>query len=132
GRADRRGGVHRRHPPDAGRRVRLARRPAPVPPAVAGTALRRRGDAADGGGQDQEERVARTVDRRWDVTGAVGTVEVGDVEVAYTEAGEGRPVVFVHGLAEDRATWAVQQRALTGVRTVSVDLRGHGTTTLGR
>lgn len=61
-----------------------------------------------------------------------GTVEVADVEIGYTDTGEGPPVVFVHGLAEDRTTWAAQQRELTGVRAVSIDVRGHGDTTLGR
>ncbi|MQA06379.1 MAG: alpha/beta fold hydrolase [Streptosporangiales bacterium] len=60
-----------------------------------------------------------------------GKQPVGDITVAYTEQGAGPPVVFVHGLAEDRASWAVQQRELTGFRTVSVDLRGHGETTVG-
>ncbi|QDO88008.1 alpha/beta hydrolase [Ornithinimicrobium ciconiae] len=59
------------------------------------------------------------------------TVEVGDLSVAYSEAGEGRPVVLVHGLAEDRSTWAVQQRELTGWRTYAYDLRGLGDTSLG-
>lgn len=58
-------------------------------------------------------------------------VTLGDIEVAYTEAGTGKPVVFVHGLAEDRATWAVQQRDLPEVRTFAYDLRGHGGSTLG-
>lgn len=61
-----------------------------------------------------------------------GRQTVGDSTVAYTEHGAGPPVVFVHGLAEDRASWAVQQRELSEFRTVAVDLRGHGETTVGR
>lgn len=61
----------------------------------------------------------------------MSVVTVGDIDVAYTEAGHGTPVVLVHGLAEDRTTWAPQQAALHGVRTIAYDLRGHGDTTLG-
>ena len=59
------------------------------------------------------------------------TVVLHDIEVAYTEAGRGKPVVFVHGLAEDKGTWAVQQRDLRDAHTFAYDLRGHGGTTLG-
>ncbi len=62
----------------------------------------------------------------------MSTVTLGDIEVAYTEAGHGDPVVLVHGLAEEKGMWAVQQRDLTGVRTFAYDLRGHGGTTLGQ
>jgi 3-oxoadipate enol-lactonase len=58
-------------------------------------------------------------------------VSLADIEVAYTEAGSGPPVVLVHGLAEDRRTWAVQQRELDDVHTFAYDLRGHGGSTLG-
>lgn len=56
---------------------------------------------------------------------------VGDLEVAYAEAGSGQPVVLVHGLAEGKDTWAVQQAELTDAHTFAYDLRGHGHTTLG-
>jgi len=59
------------------------------------------------------------------------SVESADIHVSYTEAGDGPPVVLVHGLAEDRATWRVQQRDLTGVRSYAYDLRGHGGTAVG-
>jgi pimeloyl-ACP methyl ester carboxylesterase len=59
------------------------------------------------------------------------TATVGDLEVSYTEAGSGRPVVLVHGLAESKGTWAVQQHELIDVHTFAYDLRGHGDTTLG-
>jgi 3-oxoadipate enol-lactonase len=57
---------------------------------------------------------------------------LGDIDVAYAEAGQGDPVVLVHGLAEDKGSWAVQQRELAGVRTFAYDLRGHGGSTVGR
>jgi 3-oxoadipate enol-lactonase len=60
-----------------------------------------------------------------------GMVTVGDIDVAYTEAGAGRPVVLVHGLAEDRGSWLAQQLELPDVRTFAYDLRGHGRTSLG-
>lgn len=59
------------------------------------------------------------------------TTRIGDIDVAYTESGSGDPVVLVHGLAEDRHTWRLQQEALGDVRTYAYDLRGHGETTLG-
>lgn len=64
---------------------------------------------------------------------ATKTATVGDLEVAYTESGpaDRTPVVLVHGLAEDRATWANQQRELVSAHTFAYDLRGHGETTLG-
>ncbi|MCD6727575.1 MAG: alpha/beta hydrolase [Solirubrobacteraceae bacterium] len=62
---------------------------------------------------------------------ASGVARIGDIAVAYATAGEGRPVVFVHGLAESRASWAAQQIALGGVQTLAYDLRGHGETTTG-
>jgi pimeloyl-ACP methyl ester carboxylesterase len=58
-------------------------------------------------------------------------VRLGDLDVGYSAAGEGRPVVLIHGLAEDRTSWARVQEALTGYRSYAYDLRGHGETTLG-
>lgn len=58
-------------------------------------------------------------------------IPVGDIEVACTERGEGPPVVLVHGLAEDRRSWATVQAAIGARHTLAVDLRGHGGTTLG-
>ena len=56
---------------------------------------------------------------------------IGDLDVAWSEAGSGEPVVFLHGLAEDRQTWSHQQAALSDAHTFAVDLRGHGETTIG-
>ena len=58
-------------------------------------------------------------------------VRLADIEVGYTRAGEGPPAVMVHGLAEDRGSWADVQRRLDDVTTWAYDLRGHGETDLG-
>jgi 3-oxoadipate enol-lactonase len=58
-------------------------------------------------------------------------VRLEDIDVGYTVAGEGPSVVLIHGLAEDRTSWAGVQAALTGYRSYAYDLRGHGETTLG-
>jgi 3-oxoadipate enol-lactonase len=60
-----------------------------------------------------------------------GTMVLGDIEVHYRRAGEGRAVVLVHGLAQDHAMWRRQQDALTGCTTFAYDVRGHGRTTVG-
>jgi pimeloyl-ACP methyl ester carboxylesterase len=59
------------------------------------------------------------------------TERLRDIEVAYWPAGEGQRVVLLHGLAQDHAMWAAQQRDLAGSSTFACDLRGHGRTTLG-
>jgi 3-oxoadipate enol-lactonase len=54
-------------------------------------------------------------------------VEIGTRGVAYDDAGEGRPVVFVHGFPHHRKAWAAQLRALAGhSRAIAVDLPGFG------
>lgn len=58
--------------------------------------------------------------------------QLPDITAGYTVAGDGPAVVLVHGLAEDRQSWADVQRRLHGYRTYAVDLRGHGETTLGQ
>ena len=58
-------------------------------------------------------------------------VRLGDIDVGYAERGSGRPVVMVHGLAEDRRSWALAQERLAERRTFAYDLRGHGETTAG-
>lgn len=54
-----------------------------------------------------------------------------DINVACRLAGAGRPVVLIHGLGQDHTIWTNLQDALTDRRTLSYDLRGHGSTTLG-
>lgn len=62
----------------------------------------------------------------------MSTVQIGDITVAYRESGSGdTPVVLVHGLAEDKTSWAPTQSDLTDLHTFAYDLRGHGDTTLG-
>ena len=58
-------------------------------------------------------------------------IRLGDIEVGYTERGGGPPVVMVHGLAEDRRSWAAVQERLEDYRTLACDLRGHGETEIG-
>ena len=65
----------------------------------------------------------------------MATVEINDIEVSYTESGDASsevpPVVLVHGLAEAKESWAHTQEALSELRTVAYDLRGHGGTSAG-
>ena len=51
-----------------------------------------------------------------------------DVTIDYFAAGEGRPLVLVHGITESRRTWDPLLAPLiaAGYRVVAVDLRGHG------
>ena len=56
---------------------------------------------------------------------------LADIDVGYTRMGEGPPAVMVHGLAEDRKSWADVQRRLSDFTTYAYDLRGHGETGLG-
>lgn len=59
-------------------------------------------------------------------------VALGDIEIAFTQSGEGAPVVLIHGLGEDHASWdPVVNRLNNGYRAYTPDLRGHGATTLG-
>ena len=58
-------------------------------------------------------------------------VRLADIKVGYTRVGEGPPAVMVHGLAEDRSSWADVQRRLSDFTTWAYDLRGHGESDLG-
>jgi pimeloyl-ACP methyl ester carboxylesterase len=54
-------------------------------------------------------------------------VNVNGVLLAYTDQGEGTPVVFLHAYPLGRAMWEPQVRALSPVcRVIAPDLRGHG------
>jgi 3-oxoadipate enol-lactonase len=54
-------------------------------------------------------------------------VEIGTRGVAYDDAGEGTPVLFVHGFPHHRKLWAPQLRALAGhSRAIALDLPGFG------
>lgn len=67
------------------------------------------------------------------MTGAVTehAVRLHDIDVHYARAGEGPPVVLVHGLAQDHRCWGAVQQNLGEVSTYAYDLRGHGRTTVG-
>ena len=58
-------------------------------------------------------------------------VRLADIDVGYTCLGEGPSAVMVHGLAEDRRSWADVQRRLNDFTTWAYDLRGHGESGLG-
>ena len=51
-------------------------------------------------------------------------------EIAFTESGKGRPVVFLHGYPFDKSMWSGQIEALAaaGFRAIAPDLRGLGET----
>jgi len=62
------------------------------------------------------------------------TVEVGEIEIAYDDFGEGapadRPLVLVHGLTGHRRDWEQQWDFLgSRGRNLAPDLRGHGDST---
>src|SRR5437016_4952924 len=47
--------------------------------------------------------------------------------LAYETHGDGVPVVFLHGLTFDRRTWRpIIARLGAGVRSIAIDLPGHG------
>ena len=57
--------------------------------------------------------------------------KLDDIEVEYRVAGDGEPVVMVHGLAQDHTMWRSQQDDLTDFTTYAYDIRGFGETTDG-
>lgn len=59
------------------------------------------------------------------------SVSMGVHEVEATTGPSMSSVVFVHGLAQDRSAWELHQEQLARFHSVSYDLRGHGSTTLG-
>ena len=53
--------------------------------------------------------------------------KVNGVEIAYTDAGQGDPILFVHGFPFNKSMWEAQTASLSGqFRCIAVDLRGHG------
>ena len=55
------------------------------------------------------------------------TVEGAGVRLAYRERGEGEPVLLVHGMADDAASWDEVFDALGGrARVIAYDRRGYG------
>jgi pimeloyl-ACP methyl ester carboxylesterase len=54
-------------------------------------------------------------------------VTANDIQLAYSDAGQGQPVLFVHGYPLNRRMWQPQIDGLSGMcRTLAIDLRGHG------
>lgn len=58
----------------------------------------------------------------------VGTENSADIELFYTDQGEGRPVVLIHGFPLDGESWGKQAAALldAGFRVIAYDRRGFG------
>lgn len=53
--------------------------------------------------------------------------KINGIELAYTDTGQGLPVVFLHAFPLSKAMWAPQVAGLaTSCRVITVDLRGHG------
>jgi pimeloyl-ACP methyl ester esterase len=52
-----------------------------------------------------------------------------DVNIYYEEAGEGRPLVMLHGWAGSGRLWHFQRELADGFRLIIPDLRGHGLST---
>lgn len=60
------------------------------------------------------------------------TVVVGDIEMAYRDAGAGVPMLLVHGFPLDHTMWdPVVERLGGACRLIIPDLRGYGRTSLG-
>jgi 3-oxoadipate enol-lactonase len=54
-------------------------------------------------------------------------VVINDIQLAYTDKGQGTPLVFLHAFPLSSAMWQPQVQALAdSYRVITVDLRGHG------
>src|SRR6185295_2222908 len=57
----------------------------------------------------------------------MSVTRIDDIQMAYTDAGAGRPVVLIHGYPFNRSLWNEQVAALSGsCRVIAPDLRGFG------
>ncbi|MBI1885890.1 MAG: alpha/beta hydrolase [Chloroflexi bacterium] len=57
----------------------------------------------------------------------MSVVSVNGVDINYREAGEGFPILLIHGYTGNLRNWALAVPAITErYRSISVDLRGHG------
>jgi pimeloyl-ACP methyl ester carboxylesterase len=98
--------------------------------------------AAAAAGYALERRWARTFDRpdpaRDDELGLPADVEqrhlptVDGGTTYVVEAGQGRPVVLLHGITFQAEAWAYQFELSDRARLLAVDLRGHGRSRVGR
>lgn len=61
----------------------------------------------------------------------VGTENSTDIELFYTDQGEGQPVVLIHGFPLDGESWGKQAAVLldAGFRVIAYDRRGFGSST---
>lgn len=54
-------------------------------------------------------------------------IQINNIDLAYTDTGAGRPILFIHGYPFNRSLWAEQIPALsTNHRIIAPDLRGFG------
>lgn len=54
-------------------------------------------------------------------------ITINGIRLAYTDFGEGPPIVFLHAFPLNRTMWIAQEAALAPQhRVITVDLRGHG------
>lgn len=62
----------------------------------------------------------------------MGTATFNGITVGYDDAGQGRPLVLVHGHPFDRSMWAPQVAEFAGAgwRVIAADLRGYGSSTV--
>ena len=66
-------------------------------------------------------------DRRNPTSSLTMKARINDIDLAYSDEGQGPPVVFLHAFPLNRTTWAPQVAALSDrSRVVTIDLRGHG------
>ena len=61
-----------------------------------------------------------------------GTYESDGARLGFHDTGAGLPVVFLHPTPLDHVYWRPVAEALTGVRAIIPDLRGHGVSELGQ
>src|SRR5215510_13396073 len=62
----------------------------------------------------------------------MGTATINGITVGYDDAGQGPPLVLVHGHPFDRSMWAPQVAEFAGAgwRVIAADLRGYGHSTV--
>lgn len=62
----------------------------------------------------------------------MSVARVGEINLAYEEAGAGEPIVLLHGYPLNRTMWREQVEELSARwRVITPDLRGHGETDVG-